>query len=180
MLYLSGQLNKEVHYEDSIYREQRLSVLLSVIDAFGHESHFHGPLFSTLMAMGPQWQRQRRWTVEQVIYVSLLMVLEAAPTLTERFDHARQSTVAMFGGRKRAGRTYQGFVKARRQISGKQIRAIKRQVCRSHRQIAGSFWRRHDWVAFSADGTRIELSRTAANEKAFGCAGRDKTRLSWP
>jgi hypothetical protein len=175
MLYLSGQPDKEVHYEDSIYREQRFSVLLSVIVAFGHESHFHGPLFSTLMTLGPQWDRHRRWTLEQVIYVSLLMVLDAAPTLKERFDNARQSTVAMFPGRKRPGRTYQGYVKARRQISRRQIRITKRTLRRYHRRIAGSFWRRHGWLAFSADGTRIELPRTSANEKAFGCAGRDKS-----
>ena len=53
MLCLSGQHSKEVSYEDSIYREQRFSVFLSVIVAFGHERHFHGPLFSTLRAMGP-------------------------------------------------------------------------------------------------------------------------------
>ena len=41
--------------------------------------------------------------------------------------------------------------------------------------LAGPFWRRDGWVAFSADGTRIELPRTVDNEKAFGCAGRDKT-----
>jgi hypothetical protein len=149
--------------------------LLSVIVAFGHESHFHGPLFSTLMTMGPQWDHRRRWTLEQGIYVSLLRVLDAAPTLKERFDNARQSTVAMFLGRKRPGRTYQGYVKAHRQISRRQIRMTKRQLCRYHRRIAGPFWRRNGWLAFSADGTRIELPRTAANEKAFGCAGREKT-----
>lgn len=175
MLCLSGQLNKEVPYENSIYREPGGSILLSVIDTFGHESHLHGPLFSTLRALGPQWDRSRRWTLEQVIYVSLLMVLEGAATLKERFDHARQATVAMFPGRKRPGRTYQGFVKARRQISRRQIRVIKRQLCRSHRRIAGPFWRRNGWLAFSADGTRMELPRTAANEKAFGCAGRAKS-----
>lgn len=174
MLYLSGQRDKEVHYEDSIYREQRSSILLSVIGAFGHELHFHGPLFSTLMAIGPQWDR-RRWTLEQVIYVSLLMVLDGAATLQERFAHARQSSVAMFPGRKRPGQTYQGYIKARRQIHRQRIRVIKRQLCRYHRRIAGPFWRRHDWLAFSADGTRVALPRTSANEKAFGCAGRAKT-----
>ena len=44
-----------------------------------------------------------------------------------------------------------------------------------HRSVAGSYWQRDGWVAFAADGTRVELPRTAANEKAFGCAGRDKT-----
>ena len=162
-------------YDDSISREQRFSVFSSVIVACGHEFHFHGPLFSTLIALGPQWDRPRRWTLEQVIYVSLLMVLEAAPTLKERFANARQTIVAMFPGRKRPGKTYQGYIKARRQINGRQIRVTKRQLCRYHQRIAGPFWRHHGWVAFSADGTRFELPRTKANEKAFGCAGRDQS-----
>ena len=175
MLCLSGQLSKEVSYEDSICREQRFFVLLSVIVAFGHEPHFHGPLFSTLMAMGPQGDWSRRWTLEHVVYVCLLMALDAAPTLKERFGNARQTTVEMHAGRKRPGRTYQGYVKARRRITRRQMRAIKRQLCRRHRQIAGPFWRRNGWQAFSADGTRIELPRTARNERAFGRAGREKT-----
>jgi hypothetical protein len=155
-----------VFYEDSICREQGFSVFLSVTVAFGHESHFHGPLFSTLMAMGPQWDRSRRWTLEYVIHVSLLMVLDAAPTLKDRFANARQTTVEMFAGRRRPGRTYQGFVMARRQITRRQIRVTKRELCRSHRRIAGPFWRRNNWLAFSVDGTRIERPRTKRRSAA--------------
>ena len=127
------------------------------------------------MALGPQWDRSRRWTLEQVIYVSLRMVLETSPSLKDRFRNARQTSVEMSPGRQRPGQTYQGYLKARRQITGRQLRVTKRQLCRYHRRIAGPFWRRNDWLAFSADGTRIELPRTAQNERAFGCAGRNKT-----
>src|SRR3990170_5489339 len=51
MLYLSGQHSKEVPNEDSIGREQRLSILISVIVASGHERHFHGPV--SFAAYGP-------------------------------------------------------------------------------------------------------------------------------
>ena len=150
----------------SSYRSSLRSAMSRILTA---------PFFSALLAVGPQWSQRRRWTLEHVIYVSLLMVLDATPTLKERFDNARQSTVEMFAGRRRPGRTYQGYVKARRQITRRQMRVIKRQLCRSHRRMAGPFWRRNDWLALAADGTRIELPRTAKNEKAFGCAGRDKT-----
>jgi hypothetical protein len=175
MLYWSGQPSKEVPYEDSNYRAQRFSIFLSVIVAGGHETHFHGPLFSRLRSRGPHGPGSRRWTLEHVLYVSLLMVLEAAPTLKERFDLARQKVVEMFAGRRRPGRTYAGFVKARRRITRVQIRVTKRQLCRHHRRIAGPFWRRDDWLAFAADGMRIQLPRTAANEKAFGGAARENS-----
>ncbi len=172
MLYWSGQPSKEVPYEDSIRREERFSIFLSVIVAGGHETHFHGPLFSALRSRDPRGQGSRRWTLEHVLYVSLLMVLEGAPTLQERFALARQKVVEMFAGRRRPGRTYAGFVKARQRITRVQIRVTKRQLCRHHRRVAGPFWRRDDWLAFAADGMRVRLPRTAANEKAFGGAAR--------
>jgi hypothetical protein len=45
MLFLSGQHSKEVSYEHSISREQRLCVFLSTLVASGHEGHFHRSLF---------------------------------------------------------------------------------------------------------------------------------------
>lgn len=172
MLYWSGQRDKEVPNAYSICREQRFSIFLSVIVVCGHETHFHGPLFSTLRSRGLPGRGSQRWTLESVLYVSLLMVLEAAPTLTERFHQARQKVVAMFAGRRRPGGTYAGFVKARRRLTRAQIRVTKRQLCRHHRRIAGPFWRRQNWLAFAADGMRVQLPRTAANEKAFGGAAR--------
>lgn len=173
MLYWSGQPSKEVLYEDSICREERFSIFLSVIVACGHETHFHGPLFSTLRSRAPQGKGARRWTLEYVLDVSLLMALEAGPTLQECFRQARQTVVEMFAGRKRPGRTYAGFVKARRRLPREHLRLIKRRLRRYHRAIAGPFWRREHWLAFAADGMRVRLPRTRPNEKAFGGAARD-------
>jgi hypothetical protein len=138
-------------------------------------SIFTAPFFSLLLTRGPQWEHPRRWTVEYVIYVSLLMVLDDSETLKDRFTHARQTVVAMFPSRKRPGRTYQGYVKARGQVRRHYLRAIQQQLRDHQHRIAAAWWQRDGWVAFAADGTRIELPRTAANERAFGCAGRDKT-----
>ncbi len=176
MLYLSGQQSKEVSNEHSKDREQRLYAFSSAAVAFGHESDFHGPLFSALAALGStSGCRVGRWTLEYVIYLSVLMALEPSRTLKDRFTHARQGLIEMYRGRKRPGGTYQGYIKARRRINGKQRQAIKHHLRRHHRRIAGAFWRRDGWLAFSADGTRIEVPRTARNQKSFGCAGRKKT-----
>ena len=112
-----------------------------------------------------------------MIYVCLLMALEAASTLKERFGHARQTAVEMFAGRKRPGRTYQGYVKARRRITRRQSSRSSNASCAA--AIGGSPDRSGGGTAgwpFAADGTRIELPRTAKNERAFGGAGRDKDR----
>jgi len=176
MLLLSGQPSKEVSNEHSKDREQRYYSFSSAAVAFGHETDFHGPLFSTLAALGsPRGGRVGRWTLESVTYVSVLMALEPSRTLKERFTAARQSVVEMYPGRKRPGGTYQGYIKARHKLNGPQRRALQQHLRDHHRRIAGAFWRRDGWLAFSVDGTRIEVPRTARNQKSLGCAGRHKT-----
>jgi len=136
---------------------------------------FTARLLSLLISLGPQPWDARRWSLEYVLYVSVLMALDDAEALRDRFAHARQAVVALFPGRKRPGRTYQGYVEARGRLRRCHQRAIQRQLRERHQWAAGPYWQRDGWVAFAADGTRVELPRTAANEKAFGCAGRDKT-----
>jgi hypothetical protein len=143
---------------------------------------FTAPFLALLLDLGPQARSPRRWTLEYVIYVSVLMVLDGSEHLKDRFAHARQDVVTLFPGRKRPGQTYQGYVKACRQLRRRRPQAIHGQLRKRHRESAGPFWRRDGWVAFAAKpapaqagGTRVELPRTAAHEKAFGCAGRDKS-----
>ena len=136
---------------------------------------FTAPFLSMLMALGPQWSSSKRWTLEYVICTSLLMALDGSEALTDRFANARQAVIGMFPKRKRPGKTYQGFVTACGRLRRRQLRAVRRQLRDHHRFVAGPFWQRDGWVAFAADGTRVELPRTAQNERAFGCAGRDKT-----
>ena len=136
---------------------------------------FTAPFLSLLLSLGPQPWSARRWTLEYVIYVSILMALDEAEHLKDRFAHARQTVGRMFPGRRRPGQTYQGYVAACRRLRRRHRRAIHRQLRDRHRWVAGPYWQRDGWVAFAADGTRVELPRTAAHEQAFGCAGRDKT-----
>jgi len=136
---------------------------------------FPAPFFSLLLAQGPQWEHPRRWTVEYVLYVSVLMALDGSHALKDRFAHARQAVVAMFPRGKRPGRTYQGYVKAAGHVRRHYLRTLQGQLRDHQRRVAEAWWERDGWVAFAVDGTRIELPRTAANERAFGCAGRDKT-----
>ncbi len=136
---------------------------------------FPASFFAALLTRGPQWEQPRRWTLDYVIYVSLLMVLDGSQALKDRFAHARQAVGEMFPGRRRPGKTYQGYVKACRRLRREHLQALHRHLRDRQRDLAGPFWRRDGWVAFAADGTRIELPRTVAHEKAFGCAGRDKT-----
>jgi hypothetical protein len=52
---------------------------------------------------------------------------------------------------------------------------VKRHLREAHRTAAGRFEKRCGWTAFACDGSRVEVPRTTANEKALGRAGRNKT-----
>jgi hypothetical protein len=100
---------------------------------------FTAPFLSLLMGLGPQSRSARRWTLEYVIYVSVLMVLDESESLKDRFAHARQVIVSLFPSRKRPGRTYQGYVAASRRLRRRHRQAIQRQLGERHREIAGPF-----------------------------------------
>jgi hypothetical protein len=134
-----------------------------------------GSLFSALVRLAPGWDRKLGWTLRQVIFQCVLMTFESSATLTDRFAHARRVLRQIFPGGKAPGKTYQGWVEARRKISGKQRRYLKKHLRECHRRVARDFWSHLGWEAFAVDGSRVETARTAANEKALGCAGRTKT-----
>ena len=133
----------------------------------GHEKISYGPLFSE--------RTNGRWSGLRTGFQSLLMSYDDAATLQDRFAHAREGVVEMFFHQRRPGRSYQGFVKARRRLTAAHGKTLQRHLQEQHQKVAGSFWRVGGWIPFAADGSRFEMPRTEANENAFGCAGRDKT-----
>lgn len=174
MLFLSGQQRKEAFHEDSQARACWKYVNISASPAIGHENLPHGPLFC-MLSEREDLPRVRRWTTPFVIYQSMLMAFEASSTLKDRFANARQALIEMFPGRRRPGRTYQGFAKALRSLPASASAALGAHLRDCHRRVAGEFWQRFGWTVLACDGTRVEAPRTRANEAAFGCAGRNKT-----
>ena len=177
MLSLSGRQRKEAFYVNSPGRAYRRYVLVSSSIASGHENLPHGPLFSALAGLDQRSKRPglTRWSLEFLLFTALLMVYESGSTLQDRFRNARECLIEMFPGRRRPGKSYTGFVKAWRRFTPRMHEALKQHLREAHRSIAGSFQKRWGWSAFACDGSRVEVPRTAANEKALGCAGRTKT-----
>jgi hypothetical protein len=173
MLFLSRHnniKNKEVHYVQARTTLQYRCAYLSATLTPSHESFSHGPLFSE----APK-QRKKRWTWPSTIFQAILMAYDQSASLKDRFQYARQCLMEMFPRRRRPGKTYQGFVKAVRRIPAKLREQLQAHLCRQHQKAAGRFWEIFGWIPFAADGSRVELPRTEANQKAFGCAGRNKT-----
>lgn len=168
MMYLSRHIRKEAIYDNSQKRAQRCYNYISSGLDYCHEKISHGPFFS-------QQMRLKRWSPWYTILVSLLMVFDNASTLRDRFAAARRCLVDIYGGSRRPGKTFEGFISARKALSAKAKSVVHAHLQQQHRYVAGTFRQRLGWEAFAADGSRIEMPRTMANERAFGCAGKKKT-----
>jgi hypothetical protein len=173
MLFVSRQNNiidKEVNYVQGRTKTQYRYAYLSASSTESHEHFSHGPLFYTL----PK-QRQKRWSWQSTIFQVILMVFDPSASLKDRFVNARQTLIEMFPGRRRPGKTYQGLVKALCRLPAEIREQLQLHLCRRHQEVSGSSWRLFGWIPFAADGSRVETPRTAANQKALGCAGKEKT-----
>jgi hypothetical protein len=110
-----------------------------------------------------------------VAFAAVLMAWGSAGVLCDRFTAAWETVTEMFPGRRRAGRSYQGFVQALSRLGEGLLEAVRVHLRQRLREIAGRHWRREGFVAFAADGSRVDCPRTAANEEALGCGGRKGT-----
>ena len=119
--------------------------------------------------------RRIRWTDRLLVMMALVMSWEAAPSLKDAFEACRHVLTGMYPTRRRVGHTYEGFIKALQNRSGRLLEIVAKALRSAVRSIARGYWEIEGWIVMGVDGSRINCPRTAANEKAFGCAGKDKT-----
>jgi len=116
-----------------------------------------------------------RWTDRLLVVMAMMMALQPAGTLKDAFEACWHVVTGMYPTRRRAGHTYEGFIKALQKRSGRLLEIVSRALRETVRSVAGCYWKMDGWIVMGVDGSRIECPRTAANEAAFGCAGRNKT-----
>jgi Transposase DDE domain len=121
-------------------------------------------------------KKSLRWCERYLTFCALLMSWTMADVLADRFDEARRGVVKMFAGRKRPGKTYQGFVLALEQKSQAMLAKIAGHLRGEVRKVAGErHWEQRGFVPIGADGSKVECPKTLSNEEAFGCAGKKKS-----
>ena len=113
-----------------------------------------------------------RWTDRLLVVTAMLMSWQAAGTLKDAFEASWHVVVGMYPTRRRAGHTYEGFIRALQKRSERLVRIVAQSLRDAVRSVAKQYWMMGDWIVMSVDGSRTECPRTAANEAAFGCAGR--------
>ena len=108
-------------------------------------------------------------------YVALMMVWSSCNTIKDRFSDARKCINEMYPSRRRVGKTYQGFIKQLLSLGNILLLPLMKHLREQLQKIADKYWMREGFVAFAVDGSRVNLSRTEANEESFGCGGKKGT-----
>ena len=116
-----------------------------------------------------------RWVPRMLVIAAILMAWSPALHLVDRFAEAYDAVVAMFPGRRRPGKTHEGFAAA----LARQSQALLEQLAQHWRlavqETAGAYWEVGGWLLFGVDGTKLDCPRTEANEKAFGTSGKNNS-----
>ena len=118
-----------------------------------------------------------RWVPRMLVICAILMTWDLAGMLGDAFERARSVLVKMYPTRRRPGESYAGFMATLARYTAKHLKVIIPTLRQHVRQLAASSgcWTIDGWCAFGVDGSRIECPMSAANEKAFGTAGKNKT-----
>jgi len=118
-----------------------------------------------------------RWVPRMLVTCAILMTWDLAGMLSDAFARARSVLVRMYPTRRRPGTSYAGFMASLARQTAKHLKLIIPTLRRQVRQLAESSgcWTIDGWCAFGVDGSRVECPMSAANERAFGTAGRKKT-----
>jgi hypothetical protein len=142
----------------AVYRHPVLAAMSELVPAFA------------LDGRGP---RRVGWTLRWLVAVAVLIALDTAPAITDRFENSRR-LLGRSGSGRRPGATYQGFMKALARHGAALVYRLASGVRTIHKSVAGTHWLLFGWAVFAADGSKFDAPRTLANEAGLGAAGRIK------
>jgi hypothetical protein len=119
----------------------------------------------------PRRRAVPRWDLQPLILVMMAMTWAAGDSQSERFETARGFYVACHTGRKRPGKTIEGFHKALARIPMRRLRALAAGVRHQIRARMGSRLLVDGFEPMGCDGSRIECPRTTELEARLGRSG---------
>jgi len=116
------------------------------------------------------FRRDCHWTPQALTQVALVWAWGEEAALTDRFFTARQ-TIAQLSGGQQGLISYQAFMKLLRRHSARLLVTLLAALRRRMRLALADSYRVAGYLAFGVDGTRIDVPRTLANERAFAVSG---------
>ena len=123
---------------------------------------------------GRRCEHKKRWELQPLLSVLLVLSWCQGDSLPERFETARACYVALHPKRRQPGTTFRGFAMALRRLPMPVLRTLLAAVrCRLSGWLQGC-WRTGGFVLLGCDGSRLECPRTAALERAMGRSAKAK------
>ncbi len=107
-----------------------------------------------------------KWSPATLAAAALVWAWGLRRGLLERYDEARLIARELSPNGTLPA-SYQGFIALIADHSDRLLAAIVPRLRTLMRESAGSYWQVGRWTVFAVDGTRVELPKTAANERHF-------------
>ena len=121
----------------------------------------------------------RRWKLKPLVMVAILMMFSTAPSVGERFELARRQWCRIKPGRKRVGKTVEGFRAAVGRVPRRALKQAASFLRPRIAQVLAARWYTAGWIAFGVDGTRLALPRYEDLERRFGNSGKGEIPQLW-
>jgi len=127
-----------------------------------------------------RYEHKKRWEVQPLLTVLLLLSWCQGDSLPERFETARACYVALHPKRRQPGKTFSGFALALQRLPLPVFRALLTAVRLALPGWLRGCWRTGNFVLLGCDGSRLECPRTAALERAMGLSAKPKKAKKGP
>ena len=135
------------------------------------QRHFLTPLFWRVAHAAAKPFGGYRWKLMPLVMVAILMLFMTSRSAGERFEEARQYWTCMAPGRRRVGKTVEGFLAALERLPRRVLKAMSKHLRGRVEQVLGPCWEVDGWKPFGVDGSRLDLPRYTELERRFGNAG---------
>jgi hypothetical protein len=112
------------------------------------------------------FRKDSRWTPASLVQAALLWAWSEEAALVDRFFTAQQ-VIAQHSGEQHGSVSYQAFLKLLRRRTSVLLTALVAALQRRMERSLANHYRVAGYLAFGIDGTRIDVPRTVANERAF-------------
>lgn len=132
-----------------------------------------------LSTVGRRGDVRTHWCPKYVVLAWVLIGWAAPNGLQQRFELARRTLAGLFARRRRPGRSVQGLTKRTDRLGVDALHGFWLHLRDALAKRLGRSWLYSGWQVFAVDGSRVDAPRTKANEKALGCAGREKSGPQW-
>jgi Transposase DDE domain len=116
--------------------------------------------------------RRRRWELQALVLMVLVMTWCCGDSLAERFETAKAFCVVCRIKRRRPGKSFGGFQKALAKLPTAVLRSLAAAVRGRLEAWFASRWNFGEWAPFSVDGSRLQCPLTDELQQRLGQAGK--------